>query len=136
MDSKTQNAVRLRAAGACECCRTPMFYFRERFSFDHIIARQHGGQSTLENLAFCCMRCNRHKGSNLAGCDPTTGDIVLLFNPRIDVWSEHFEWQTAILAGRTPRGRATVSTLNMNAFARIASREELRKEGLFPPPLR
>lgn len=52
------------------------------FSVDHIVARQHGGPTVLENLALACLHCNRHKGPNIAGTDPSTGEIVRLFHPR------------------------------------------------------
>ena len=133
MNAATQNVVRLRAAGICEYCHIPMAYFREKFSFDHIVARQHGGGEILENLAFCCMRCNRHKGTNLSGLDPLTGLMVRIFHPRLDRWEEHFCWRDSVLVGRTSEGRATIVTLNMNDPVRLAIREELMKEWLFPP---
>jgi 5-methylcytosine-specific restriction endonuclease McrA len=46
---------------------------------DHIIASQHGGQTTLENFALSCWDRNHVKGPNLASVDPLTGEIVLLF---------------------------------------------------------
>lgn len=54
---------------------------------EHIIARQHGGQTILDNLAWACHRCNRRKGPNLTGIDPSTHEIAPLFHPRRDVWS-------------------------------------------------
>jgi 5-methylcytosine-specific restriction endonuclease McrA len=33
---------------------------------DHIIAVKHGGQTTLENLAYACYACNHQKGSDIA----------------------------------------------------------------------
>jgi hypothetical protein len=49
---------------------------------DHIIARQHDGATTIDNLALACLHCNRHKGPNIAGRDVATGDLVRLFHPR------------------------------------------------------
>lgn len=43
------------------------------FHVDHIIPRQHGGLTQLDNLALACLHCNRHKGPNLAGLDPLDG---------------------------------------------------------------
>jgi hypothetical protein len=37
------------------------------FQIDHIIARQHGGATELENLALACIHCNRFKGPNMLG---------------------------------------------------------------------
>src|SRR5437016_3905081 len=41
--------------------------FAVRFHVEHIVARQHGGSDTVENLALACPECNRHKGTNLTG---------------------------------------------------------------------
>lgn len=121
--------VRDRAAGRCEYCRIFEALFDEPFWIDHIRAEQHGGETNAENLAFCCMRCNRHKGPNLAGHDSVSGEDAFLFNPRKDSWSEHFEWVGAIIRGKTPAGRATVMTLNMNHPTRVEARAMLMEEG-------
>ena len=67
----------------------------ERFSFalhqtDHIIAEKHGDATLADNLALCCILCNKHKGSDLASLDPLTGEITPLFHPRSQNWLEHF----------------------------------------------
>lgn len=98
-----------------------------------MIAEQHGGVTTFENLAFRCMRCNRHKGPNLAGRDPITGELAFLYDPRKDTWYVHFEWASVMLIGKTSAGRATVVALNMNHPARISARAALVAEGVFPP---
>jgi hypothetical protein len=56
----------------------------------------------VENLAFACLRCNSRKGPNLSGLDPQTGEMVRLFNPRKDIWTEHSPWHRAVLVGLTP----------------------------------
>ncbi|MFZ4763807.1 MAG: hypothetical protein ACOYMN_02540 [Roseimicrobium sp.] len=33
-------------------------------------------------MAFACFRCNSHKGPNLSGVDPSTGQLERLFHPR------------------------------------------------------
>ena len=33
---------------------------------DHIVSRKHGGISEFENLAFACILCTRHEGSDVA----------------------------------------------------------------------
>jgi hypothetical protein len=124
--------VRDRAAGCCEYCRLPEEFTDEPFWIDHVIAEQHGGPTIIDNLAFCCARCNRHKGPNLAGIDPTSGAAVFLFNPRRDTWSMHFTWSGAVLVGNTPTGRATVAALNINHPRRRDVRMALMLEGRFP----
>jgi 5-methylcytosine-specific restriction endonuclease McrA len=57
---------------------------------DHIVARQHGGLTTLANLALACLHCNGHKGPNIAGIDPKRKRLTRLFNPRRHKWERHF----------------------------------------------
>ena len=87
----------------------------------------------MDNLALCCGRCNRYKGPNLSSIDPVTNQMVFLFNPRTDVWSEHFGWEGARVVGVTAVGRATVALLNMNHPDDVAIREELIADGQFQP---
>lgn len=51
------------------------------FHVDHVIAEKHRGETVLENLAWACFSCNMHKGPNIAGIDPVTGETVRLFRP-------------------------------------------------------
>jgi hypothetical protein len=99
---------------------------------DHIIAEKHGGPTDPENLALCCTLCNRHKGSDLTAIDPQTGQIVGLFNPRRQVWTEHFRLvPDGTLTGDTPEGRATIRLLQLNRLERIEERRMLATAGLW-----
>jgi hypothetical protein len=89
---------------------------------EHIIAKKHGGGDGIENLAFACMDCNLHKGPNLTGLDPESGEVITLFHPRRQVWSEHFVWQALLLRGLTPIGRTTIRVLDMNSTERVRFR--------------
>jgi hypothetical protein len=133
MPSSLDEKVRERAGGYCEYCRLPESCQRTPFQIDHIIAEQHGGLTTLENLANFCMRCNKRKGPNVAGVDRDTGEIVRLFHPRHDTWVHHFRWNGAELLGLTTIGKATIATLDINNPSAVAVREELIAEGVFPP---
>jgi hypothetical protein len=112
----------------------PQLAYRARFEIDHIVAQHHGGATNAENLALACQRCNAHKGPNIAGIDPLTGQLVPLFHPRQDRWTEHFEWSGAQLVGRTPIGRVTVLVLAINDPLYVLVRKMLMAEGLFPAP--
>lgn len=114
MDAETIGRVRERASGCCEYCRLRSAAHPAPFQTDHIIARQHGGGDSLDNLAFACIHCNRYKGPNIAGIDPDTGELARLFHPRKDEWSRHFGWNGAEIVPLTPVGRATVAVLFMN----------------------
>jgi len=102
------------------------------FQIDHIIAEQHGGPTTPGNLSVCCVACNKFKGPNLSGIDDKTGKVVRLFDPRRLRWQRHFRWKGPFLIGRTAIGRATVRVLQMNLDFRVALREMLIREGVFP----
>jgi hypothetical protein len=102
------------------------------FHIEHVIAKQHGGADSAENSALCCPKCNRKKGPNLSGLDPTSGALTPLFNPRKHVWSEHFRWQDALIVGTSSIGRTTVGVLGLNEEERVELRLLLIGEGLLP----
>jgi hypothetical protein len=88
-----------------------------------------GSTTEPDNLALACNYCNFHKGPNIAGLDPDSGQLVPLSHPRQDHWSEHFAWEGTVIVGRTPIGRATVQLLAMNAWERVEVRNNLRTLG-------
>ena len=132
MESALQEFVRNRANERCEYCHFPEAFSELPFQIGHIVARKHGGTSTHENLALACSWCNRFKGPNLSGIDPETQCVVRLFDPRHQVWDEHFSWQGALVSGKTDVGRATVHTLNFNRGDTVAVRALLMAEGVYP----
>jgi hypothetical protein len=127
-----ERLVRERAGGICEYCRLRQAFSEYLFVIDHIIARQHGGETEEANLAVCCVFCNRHKGPNVAGVDPETGNIIPLFNPRNQHWNDHFRWEGPTLIGTTASGRATIRALAMNHGNQWAKRSVLLSEGRSP----
>lgn len=136
--SELAQEVRRRAGGCCEYCRIPQAAFRRPFHIEHIIARQHGGSTQLDNLALACWYCNFKKGPNLTGVDPQTGEIAPLFHPRKDKWADHFSVRIGTLRplgieiqGLTPVGRATMRVLALNEEMRQMLRYELWLEGLY-----
>lgn len=133
VDAALTSEVRRRANGVCEYCRMPQSAQRVHFSIDHILARKHGGATDLGNLALCCLNCNCHKGPNVAGIDPLTGQLTPLFNPRREDWAEHFSWRGAELVGLTAVGRTTVEVLVINDPGYVSLRASLIAEGIFPP---
>lgn|SRR5262245_28376488 len=133
IDSALQAEVWRRAEDACEYCRMPQKFYLVVFQVDHVIAKQHGGATVLENLALACLHCNKHKGPNIASVDPITGQMVPLYNPRRDRWEVHFAWRGHELVGLTPVGRASVQCLDINHPDYLAVRAALLMEGVFPP---
>lgn len=133
MDKVLDQAVRSRAGFVCEYCLMPQAASDLRFALDHIVARQHGGPTTAESLALCCGRCNRSKGPNIAGVDPLSGQMTRLFNPRTDIWGEHFSYEGPTLSGLTDIGRTTIAVLSINNVWSVAVRQALITSGEFPP---
>jgi HNH endonuclease len=121
--------VRERAGHLCEYCGRPEATSRLRFVCDHVIAVQHLGPTSPENLALCCAFCNLHKGPNVAGVDPDSGDVIPLFNPRRQLWREHFRWDGAAIVGISPAGRATIIALGMNDREQLVLRTALFADG-------
>jgi len=133
MRKELDRRVRNRANHRCEYCQMPQSAIDFTFPIDHIIAQQHGGRSVFSNLALACLKCNRHKGPNIAGIDPISGEAVPLFNPRRDRWPDHFEWKGPVLLGKTSRGLATIQVLAINHKGTVNIRRELMALGAFPP---
>jgi len=131
MDAATRKLVRQRAVERCEYCRLPAAADEWPFHVEHIISRQHRGDDDPLNLAWACSRCNLHKGPNIASIDPRTKELVGLFNPRMEVWEDHFEIDQGRIVGRTAVGRATVRLLSMNYSRRKELRSRLIEQGEF-----
>lgn len=75
MNRTLQNVVRLRAESRCEYCQLSEGVAAPAFEIDHIISQKHHGQTIEANLALSCFWCNNAKGSDVAGYDPTTGQL-------------------------------------------------------------
>lgn len=126
MDAELRSQVRDRARNRCEYCHLHEQHdFFQAFHMEHIVARQHRGATKLENLAWSCLQCNLHKGTNLSGIDPDTNELVRLFNPRTDRWVDHFRLDGPIIKGLTAIGRTTTWLLQMNAEDRLELRRAL-----------
>ena len=134
MDTATRDLVRRRAGDRCEYCHLPQdatpFI---TFHIEHVIAKQHTpGDGDVDNpnrLALSCDRCNLFKGPNLSSIDPESDEIVNLFNPRTDSWTDHFLVRGGLVIGLSPTGRATMRLLNMNDARRVDLREQWLEEG-------
>jgi hypothetical protein len=98
-----------------------------------VIAEKHGGPTSLEKLAWASLYCNRFKGSDLASVDPTSNQVVFLFNPREQRWKRHFRFHGALIEGMTASGRATVALLHLNDPERVAYHLGLIDLGHYSP---
>jgi HNH endonuclease len=129
---KLRAEVVARAGNRCEYCHLARRGQVGTFPIDHVVPRSNAGLTQSENLALACPHCNGHKWAGMTGIDPTTGREESLFNPRTQVWSDHFEWSTADtdeLRGKTPCGHATIARLQMNHPDLVLVRGLLRQLG-------
>ena len=119
----------------CAYCHTTEANTGQPMTVDHILPQAQGGVTTFDNLCFACRRCNEFKGSVTTTRDPLTGEIVSLFHPRSQTWSEHFAWDASVthVTGLTAIGRATIVALNMNNAVVVDARRRWVSVGWHPP---
>jgi hypothetical protein len=125
-----------RAHGLCEYCQTAQIIV-VTMEIDHIIPEIAGGQTVEANLCLTCRGCNSFKQDFQTDIDPETGETVSLYNPRTQIWHDHFRWSDDSLQiiGLTPVGRATISRLRMNREGIQASRRVWVQAGWHPPTI-
>jgi hypothetical protein len=121
-----------RARESCEYCLVHADYAGFVHEIDHVIAAKHGGTTDLENFAYACAQCNRLKGSDIATLDPHTGQVEPLFNPRRQLWHEHFRLDGPVIVPLSSTGRATERLLQLNQIDRILLRRELLSVARYP----
>lgn len=119
----------------CGYCLTSQQIIGPLLEIEHIIPEALGGLSVEENLFLACPICNSHKSQRIDAVDPDNLIVVPFFNPRTEVWHEHFEWieDGAVIRGKTSKGRATVAALNMNHPDIVAARRLWVMAGWHPP---
>lgn len=133
--AELRRRVKLRANNNCEYCKAIGSFSFHPFPVEHIIPNSKGGNDDENNLANACQFCNGSKSDKTEALDPLTGLVVQLFNPRKQIWSEHFAWSDdfTLVIGISPTGRATVNCLKMNRKEAINLRAALRDFGVHPP---
>lgn len=152
-DPLVRQVARLRARDACEYCLHPT---TGQFEIDHVIPEMHWpdyiagrvdaalqpvpqrhGPHHLDNFAWSCPFCNlgkRQRVTHQAG-----KETIRLFDPRRDIWSEHFRFLNSYLfiVGTTPIGVATQRALGFNAgeiSGPLGTRHDSVMVGRYPPP--
>ncbi|MCU0482635.1 MAG: HNH endonuclease [Anaerolineae bacterium] len=123
-----------RANGLCEYCHTSKKMIVS-LEIDHIMPVSLGGDNNPNNLSACCQGCNKHKKDVTRAIDPETNTEQHLFNPRTQVWDDHFQWDELgiFIIGKTSIGHATIDRLKMNRDALVESRRIWVTVGLHPP---
>lgn len=132
VSAEVRRAVAVRADYLCEYC-----LIAEEDTFlgcevDHVISLKHGGSSEAENLAYACVFCNRQKGSDIGSISQQSSEFSRFFNPRTDVWSDHFQLTSSFIQPLTLIGEVTARILDFNNTDRILERRALREADKYP----
>lgn len=127
--------IAAEARHRCGYCLTPQLFTAMPMEVEHIMPIAAGGASTEDNLWLACSLCNGYKRTQTHGADPLTGERVPFFNPRQQIWSEHFRWSEdgIQIVGQTACGRATVIALKLNNPYFIQARHRWVAAGWHPP---
>jgi hypothetical protein len=125
-----------RAGGLCEYCRLSQVTQVATFPVDHVLPISAGGKTEQDNLALACPRCNAAKWTHTSVSDPQSGELIRLYDPRRDNWSDHFQWSVTDptwLEARSSTARGTIELLDLNSQHRRQVRHWLIVLGLHPP---
>ncbi|MEC4813109.1 MAG: HNH endonuclease signature motif containing protein [Scytonema sp. PMC 1069.18] len=134
INSELRHLVASRADELCEYCLIAEADRSSRYQVDHIISVKHGGTTTPDNLAYCCIFCNLQKGTDLGSINWRTRELVRFFNPRRDFWGEHFrlDKDDAVIQPLTEIGEVTVRIFDFNDNERVTERQALIAVDKYP----
>jgi hypothetical protein len=125
IDAEIREQVRRRANFACEFCGVSETDIGSRLTVDHFRPKSKGGEDSLDNLLYCCTRCNQYKLDYW----PTNPDGPMLWNPRQEPADRHFlELDDGTLYPLTATGVLTLRRLRLNRSPLIAHRLRRRQE--------
>jgi hypothetical protein len=132
INAALRRLVAARAEYLCEYC---LIHEEDAFfgcEVDHIISEKHDGQTEADNLAYACAFCNRAKGSDVGSLVRRTGAFVRFFNPRTDLWGDHFALDGVTIVALSDIGEATTRILDFNNEERLFERQTLQAIGRYP----
>jgi hypothetical protein len=111
--------VRQRAHFTCEFCGVSETDAGSELTVDHFQPTARGGDDSLENLLYCCIRCNQYKLDYW----PTRPEDPQLWNPRREPAERHFlELDDGTLHPLTKVGAFTLRRLRLNRPPLVAHR--------------
>ncbi|MFQ5628226.1 MAG: HNH endonuclease [bacterium] len=126
------NSPASRAAYLCEYC---LIHENDTFfkcQVDHIISLKHSGQTELDNLAYAYAYCNRNKGSDIGSMLQPHGEFLRFYNPRKDIWSDHFELDGTTIKPLFDIAKVMSQIFGFNHIDRIIERKTLIELGKYP----
>lgn len=130
-----RDRVAEQARYRCGYCLTAAAIVGAPMEIDHLIPESLGGLTEESNLWLACSLCNDHKSNRIVALDLESGETVRLFDPRRQLWTDHFRWndQGDEIIGLTPTGRATVTALHLNREPLVQARRLWKEVGWHPP---
>jgi hypothetical protein len=118
--------VRQRANFFCEFCGVTETDVGGELTIDHFRPQSKGGADDLDNLLYCCQRCNQYK----ADYWPTHVDEPILWNPRQESVASHLlTLADGTLYPITPIGTFTLRRLRLNRPPLVAHRLRKHHQG-------
>lgn len=135
ISKKKRAEIEKRANDLCKYCRLPHKLSSSPFVIEHILPISKGGTDDLDNLALACSACNNSKYNKTEALDQTGKQKNLLYNPRKDIWKEHFAWNSDFsqIVGLSEKGKVTIETLKLNRERTVIIRKFLYLVGKHPP---
>ena len=132
---KLRELIRQQAKNRCGYCLVSQGLLYGPLEFEHLLPLSLGGLTEESNLWLACRLCNGFKSDQTAVPDPESGDVTSIFDPRRQVWSEHFSWiaDGTEIKGLTACGRATVMALQLNSLEAVETRRRWVSVGWHPP---
>ncbi|WP_433937601.1 HNH endonuclease [Sorangium cellulosum] len=126
MADEPRAQVRERFRARCAYCGVHEDAVGATLTVDHHRPRAHGGTDDLENLVYCCARCNEHKGAYWHELDPPH---VRLLHPGRDELAQHLrESDDGRFVGLTSEGDFFAQRLRLNRPQIVAYRRARRVE--------
>lgn len=120
-----RDVVRQRAHFACEFCGVSETDAAGQLTVDHFRPRAKGGEDSLDNLVYACIRCNVYKQDYW----PPNVDAPQLWNPRYESAARHFiELDDGQLTPLTAVGAFTIRRLRLNRAPLVAYRRQKREQ--------
>jgi len=125
ISAAVREQVRQRANFVCEFCGISETDAGGELTIDHFQPKRHGGGDDIDNLLYCCIRCNQHKLDYW----PASSDSPFLWNPRQSPLSQHFvELDDGTLHPITETGAFTLHRLRLNRSQLVTHRRRNRQK--------
>ena len=134
LPDELKNKIRRTAQNRCGYCLTPQEIVSMPLEIEHLRPTAEGGTDEEENLWLACRNCNGFKHAKTRHVDPQTNIETAIFNPRKQIWNEHFEFSEdgIEIIGKTACGRATVIALRLNFEQAVSARKIWVSVGWYP----